>query len=860
MIDVNDLLSIGIFKDFSHEALASIIPCLTEKTFPAGIAILYRGDPGYSMFMILSGSVAVTLINDEGIEYTLTTQSKGDVFGEIALMTGEPRSANVKALTDVHLAELSQEAFLELVSAFPSLNESLLRLVAQRRARSTVRQQFAQLEREEIIANLFAQQAPEIDHFIGATKWTAETNAAIARLAVAEGNVFILGERGTGKDLAARLIHTHGAARKRPLYHLDCANPPPIQRDTENRKAGEKDPLHLEIAQESALFGHGAGAGTYAMSIRRGYLELADGGSVVLENIDALSLHVQRLLVRHHREGNFLPKGGSQQVFSSCRLIATASRPLGELTEGGRLDAELPEVVGAHTLHLKPLRERKKDIPVIAEHFLDEYNRKFGKQVSGFSKEASNLLIDHDWPLNIDELRQVLERAVAITDGSAITERQIFLNLPSFSATGKFNLLRIPSVRELLDRPMVPSGLQYVTVPFIVILIAYTLAGPQEKNLANLVVWSLWWPILIFSIFFTGRNWCAYCPMPAFGGYLSRFRKRFLPVPGVVLKYGAWLGIFGFVVIYQAEHIFRMFEDARATGFLLLTILTGATVTTLLFGRRSWCKHICPLGRMVAQFATISFLELGSNSNVCSSQCHTHDCVKAGNCPMGIHPSAASVSKDCIFCLSCVKSCQHRSVRIDARFPWQELLRKEKWELSGALFAVLLTACVVAIKLPEWGIYRRFVLHQPELAHSAMAGLGESLPLLFAFVALALLVSGFPAKKDWRRYFSLSGYVYLFLAFSGCFNIYLHEFVYNGYNLLPWGVRLFSFGFLEWPASLTPDLGTLKALFPIITLAGGIPSLLMLRTLADKYAFPSWLYRGHQAILILSTLLFLLIL
>ncbi len=860
MIDVNSLRSIGIFKEFSQEALAGIIPCLTEKTVPADTTIIYRGDPGSSMFLILNGTVAVTLINDEGIEYTLTTQGKGDVFGEMALMTGEPRSANVKAVTDVHLAELSQEAFLDLVSAFPVLNESLLRLVAQRRARSTVRQQFARLEREEVIANLFAQQAPEIDHFIGTTRWTAETNAAITRLAGADGNVLILGERGTGKDLAARLIHMHGKAENRPLYHLDCANPPPIQRDGERGKEGEKDALHLEIAQESALFGHGAGAGTYAMGIRRGYLELADRGCVILENIEALSPRVQRLLVQYHREGSFLPKGGRQQVSSRCRLIATASRPLVELTEGGRLDPELLEVISAQTLHLKPLRERKKDIPVIAEHFLDQYNRKFGKGVSGFSKEASNLLIDHGWPLNVDELRQVLERAVAIAEESTITEREIFLNLPSFSATGKFNLLRIPSVRDLLGHPMFPAGLQYVTIPVIVILIAYTLAGPRDNNLANLVVWAVWWPILIVSIFFTGRSWCAYCPMPSLGGYLSRFRKKFLPVPGVVLKYGIWLGIVGFVIIYQAEHLFRMFEDARATGFLLLTILSGATVTTLLFGRRSWCKHVCPLGRMVAQFATISLLELGSNSNVCSSQCRTHDCVKAGNCPMGLHPSAASVSKDCIFCLSCVKSCEHRSVRIDARFPWLELLRKEKWEFSGALFAVFLTACVLAIKLPEWGPFRRFILHEPEPTRSLLAGFREGLPVLSGFVALPLLVSGFPARKDWSRHFSLSGYVYLFVAFSGCFDIYLHEFVYKGHNLLPWAVHLFSFGSLELPDSLTPNLGTMKALFPIITLAGGIPSLLMLRTLADKYAFPPYLYRGHQVILFVCMLLFLLIL
>jgi len=850
----------GIFKDFPSEALAGIIPRLREKNFRAGTCILYRGDPGYSMFMILSGSVAVTLINDDGIEYTLTTLGKGEVFGEMALLTGEPRSANVKAVTDVLLAELSQEAFLELIATFPQLNESLLRLLAQRRTRSSVRQQFALLEREEIIASLFGQQAPDVDHFLGSSRATTDTNAAIARLAVAEGNVLILGERGTGKELAARLIHVHGPAGTRPLYHLDCANPPPIKRDEERGKGTEKDVLHLEIAQESALFGHGADAGSYARSIRRGYMELADGGSVILENVDSLAPRVQRLLVQYYRDGTFLPRGASQQISSRVRLITTASRTLRELKEEEKLDPEMLALVSAEVLQLKPLRQGKKDIPVIAEHFLDVYNKKFNKQISHFSKEALNLLVDHDWPLNVDELRQVVERAVVITEGKAITESQVFLKLPSFSTTGRFNLLRIPFLRDLLNQPLIPVGLRFITVPFILLLIVCTLAGPGENNLANLVVWSIWEPLLIISIFFAGRSWCAYCPLPVIGEYAGRFRKKSLPLPGVLARYDFWIGVGGLIIIIQTEHIFDMFNKAHATGVLLLVILSGAVITSFLFGRRSWCKHFCPLGRMIAQYATISLLELGSNNNVCSSQCHNHDCVRDGNCPMGIHPSTASAGKDCIFCLSCVKSCQHRSVRLNAHYPWQDLLQKEKWELSDALFAVLVIASVLAVKLPEWGIFRRFIFHESARSHDLITGLGENLPITIAFAALVLLASGFPFKREWKRHFVVAGYAYLFLALSGLLNIYLHEFVYKGHHLLPWGVHLFSLGALELPDWLTPNLGTLKVLFPMITLAGGISSLLMLRLLANKYSFTQSLYRIHQVILILVMLLFLLIL
>ena len=160
MITETDLQNSHIFRDFLPEDLARIIPTLIEKKYSPGETILYRGDPGYSLFIILSGTVSVTLINDEGIEYIINTQGPGDNFGEMALMTGEPRSANVKAATEVRLAELSQEAFFELISTYPKLDDDLLRQLAQRRGRTMVRQKHSDLERAEIIANLFAQRPP----------------------------------------------------------------------------------------------------------------------------------------------------------------------------------------------------------------------------------------------------------------------------------------------------------------------------------------------------------------------------------------------------------------------------------------------------------------------------------------------------------------------------------------------------------------------------------------------------------------------------------------------------------------------------------------------------------------------------
>ncbi len=857
MITFEDLLCVDIFKDLPPENLNALIPHLTEKTYSTGVTIIYRGDPGHSMFMLLEGSVAVTLTNDEGVEYTLATLGAGDIFGEMALMTGEPRSANVKALTKTRLLELSQQAFYELVTKYPSLYESLLRLLVQRRTKTAVQQTTA--PRKGNVAALFAQPPPDVDKFIGTTNWTKNTNNAIVKLAALTCNILILGEHGTGKELAARLIHFNSALRDEPLFHLDCANPPPVQRSDQKGGAEERDVLHREIAHASALFGHGADAGSFAKGIRRGYLELSDNGAIILENIDLLSPRVQRLLVQYIKKGVFTRTGDTEKIASKVRLMATASKSLVELQNEGFLDQELLTLLGPEVLSLKPLRERKKDIPVLAEHFLAECNRKFAKNVASFSKGALNLLVDHSWPLNVDELRQVVERAVVVATDGVIEESQVFLNIPTFSATGKYNLLRNPFFRKLVEHNLFPAVLRFVTIPFILALIIFTFVGPPKNNPANLVVWAIWWPFLILSIIISGRGWCGYCPLPFISDGINFYRKKFLAVPGFLSKSGVWIGILGFAVVLFSEHASKMFTTSHATSILLLTILGGTVITNFFFGKRTWCKHICPLGKMVAQTSALSLIELESNSTVCSSQCQTHDCVKDGNCPMGLHPSVAGISKDCILCMSCVKRCKHQAVRINARLPWNELLVRNKADFPGAFFAVFLTALVLAMKLPSWGPLTDFVMnHYSGNLHTA--DIAMAITTGFTFTILAFLASGFPKIDSWKLNFSILGYAYLFLAFAGFFNIYFHEFVYSGHNLAPWTIEQVGLK-NEIPASwITPNLGTLKGLIPVITLIGAISSLIMLTKLAKKHDIPSFARRFHKGILYVTTMLFLVIL
>ena len=862
MITIEDIRKFTLFRDLPTETLAAIIPRLISNTFPANTTIIYRGDPGHSMFMILSGRAAATSTNDEGVEYTLSTMTEGDIFGEIALLTGQPRTANVKAITDVRVIELSHDIFDELRMRYQKLNSAFFRLLAQRLVKKDILQQVKDVESKEVIAGLLSVPPPsEVDQFPGNTKWVKDINGTISHLAKSDANVLIRGERGTGRFLAARLIHYHNGDTARPLLHLTCDNPPPIQREAREGRLAARDEVHLEIAQESALFGHGPGVAGYATGLRRGYLEIADGGTLILENVEHLAPRIQRLLAHYLTEHRFTRKGETGSITSKVRIIATTGEDRNREPEAG-LIPELLALLSGAVVRLKPLRDRKKDIPLIAESLLAGFNRKFNKNVTRFSNDALNALVDHDWPLNVDELQQVIERAVAIAEGNQITDRQIFVNFPVFSTTGKINLLRIPFLDTLVHHRFVPSGLQFLTVPFMIGIILYTLLGPEKNNLANLVVWALWWPFMIFSIAVSARSWCGYCPLPVIANGINSSRTTFLAVPAFLSRHGIWIGIVGFVVIFMMEHASHMFTEARATSGLLLTILGGAVITTSLFGRRSWCKHICPLGKVVGHFAALSLVELGSNSNVCSSQCTTQDCVKDKNCPMGIHPSAAKATKDCVLCLSCLKSCTHKSVRIDARLPWQEMMAREKWEVPGAMFTILIVGSVLAVKLPSLIPLDRYATEYPALFQGAGIFIRDAaLPglILTLFTVIALVASGFPTDKGWREHFVHVGHVYLFLAFAGFLNIYFHEFVYSGHNLLPWLIDMAGLGGVIPAEKVTPNLGTLKALIPLITLSGAILSLFMLKSIAAKYSLPKIIYRGHLLILSLTSLIFLLV-
>ncbi len=255
------------------------------------------------------------------------------------------------------------------------------------------------------------------------------------QVAPLDTTVLILGETGTGKELLARAIHGNSPRRGRPLVKVNCAALP-----------------HELI--ESELFGHEKGAFTGASTRRAGRFEIANGGTIFLDEIGELPLDLQVKLLRVLQESEFEPVGSSRTVRADVRVIAATNRNLGQAVHDGIFRTDLYYRLSIFPITMPPLRERKNDIPVLTRHFVKELTRKFGKQIDSIPQEVMVALRNCPWPGNIRELRNVIERAVIITHGSKLrlsegSESAVVEVVPQLIKSEQTSDIKIGSVETL---------------------------------------------------------------------------------------------------------------------------------------------------------------------------------------------------------------------------------------------------------------------------------------------------------------------------------------------------------------------------------------------------------------------------
>jgi DNA-binding NtrC family response regulator len=221
--------------------------------------------------------------------------------------------------------------------------------------------------------------------------------------------VLVQGESGTGKNVVARHLHASSARRSKPILEVSCATIP-------------------ENLLESELFGHERGAFTDAKSAKRGVFELAEGGTVVLDEIGELRLDLQAKLLHFLEERHFRRVGGTREIAVDVRVIALTNRDLQTMVREKSFRNDLFFRLSVFPIGVPPLRERREDVLPLAEHFLRTLQPKLGRRFSGFEREAENRLLGYGWPGNVRELRNVVERALVLERGTSISSRSLVLD------------------------------------------------------------------------------------------------------------------------------------------------------------------------------------------------------------------------------------------------------------------------------------------------------------------------------------------------------------------------------------------------------------------------------------------------
>ncbi len=245
------------------------------------------------------------------------------------------------------------------------------------------------------------------DNIIGNNPEVQKAYVLAAQVAQTDATVLILGETGTGKEFLARSIHYQSKRSQGPFVKVNCA-------------------ALTETLLESELFGHEKGSFTGAIGRRIGRFEMSAGGSIFLDEIGDVSAATQLKLLRVLQEKQFERVGGSETLTVDTRIIAATNRDLAKAIKENTFREDLFYRLNVITINLPPLRERKEDLKVLAEHFVNKYNAEMGKQVGGLSDDALAALAAYHWPGNIRELENCIERAVILTNNEIITSQDLY--------------------------------------------------------------------------------------------------------------------------------------------------------------------------------------------------------------------------------------------------------------------------------------------------------------------------------------------------------------------------------------------------------------------------------------------------
>ena len=266
----------------------------------------------------------------------------------------------------------------------------------------------AKLQHDTLCCGEIGELPDGVETIVGKSQVILDVCKKIGQVAATDVSVLITGESGTGKEIVARAIYNNSSRKGKPFMAVNCAALP-------------------EGVVESELFGCEKGAFTGAEKRRIGRFEQCDGGTIFLDEIGDMSLSIQAKLLRVLQDGSFERVGSNETIRTDVRIIAASNKNLNDEVRYGRFREDLFHRLNVFFIYIRPLRERKEDIPVLSEYFLSKAAKEAGKQIKGFLPDAIKLLMSYGWPGNVRELENVIKRAVVVASGDVVGVNDISL-------------------------------------------------------------------------------------------------------------------------------------------------------------------------------------------------------------------------------------------------------------------------------------------------------------------------------------------------------------------------------------------------------------------------------------------------